>query len=423
MSKKSLVASSASLALASLVGAAALPAVAGDQFLSADGFYGDVRYRFENVDQSGKMDADASTVRTKLGFKTGVASGFQGLIEVENNSRVASGNYNDTHNGKDGYATVADPADATELNQLWVSYAGIEDTLIRVGRQAINLNNQRFVGTVGWRQNDQTFDSVLITNSSIENLSLAYAEIKQVNRVFGNDVADGEFRGTTRAANATYKVSDALTATAHGLWIDVDHAPAASTKTYGLRLTGSAALNDDWTLAYEAEYAEQSDYADNTASYDVSYYHVAPALKWNTLTLQVGMESLEGNTTKATAFQTKLATGHKFNGWADMFLGTPVDGLEDTYAKVAYVVKGQGNLLDNTKLVAVYHEFDAENTSASYGSEWDLLIAHPISTANLPGIKGASVALKYADYKADDLSAFTGNVDTKKLWLTTQFKF
>jgi len=417
MSKKSLVASSASLALASLVGAAALPAVAGDQFLSADGFYGDVRYRFENVEQDGiANDAEASTLRTRLGFKTGVASGFQGLVEVENVSRVGSDNYDDKHNGQTAYPVVVDAADGTEVNQLWVSYTGIQDTLIRVGRQGINLDNQRFVGTVGFRQNDQTFDSVLITNSSIENLSLAFAEVKQVNTIHGDDVAAGELDTTTRVINAKYKVSDSLSVTGYGLWIDLDDAATLSSETYGVRVTGSTPLNDEWKLAYEAEFAEQSDYENNPASYDVSYYHLAPALKWKSLTLQVGLESLEGN--GSNAFQTPLATGHKFNGWADKFLSTPVNGLEDMYAKVAYVIKGQNNLLDNTKLVAVYHEFDAENTGASYGDELDLLIAHPISTANLPGIKGASVSLKYADYNADSHS-----VDTTKWWLTTQFKF
>jgi len=417
MSKKSLVASSASLALASFVGAAALPAVAGDQFLSADGFYGDVRYRFENVEQDGiANDAEASTLRTRLGFKTGVASGFQGLVEVENVSRVGSDNYDDKHNGQTAYPVVVDAADGTEVNQLWVSYTGIQDTLIRVGRQGINLDNQRFVGTVGFRQNDQTFDSVLITNSSIENLSLAFAEVKQVNTIHGDDVAAGELDTTTRVINAKYKVSDSLSVTGYGLWIDLDDAATLSSETYGVRVTGSTPLNDEWKLAYEAEFAEQSDYENNPASYDVSYYHLAPALKWKSLTLQVGLESLEGN--GSNAFQTPLATGHKFNGWADKFLSTPVNGLEDMYAKVAYVIKGQNNLLDNTKLVAVYHEFDAENTGASYGDELDLLIAHPISTANLPGIKGASVSLKYADYNADSHS-----VDTTKWWLTTQFKF
>ena len=153
----------------------------------------------------------------------------------------------------------------------------------------------------------------------------------------------------------------------------------------------------------------------------MSYYHLAPALKWKTLTLQIGLESLEGNGTNA--FQTPLATGHAFNGWADKFLTTPANGLEDLYAKVAYVVKGQNNLLDNTKLVAVYHQFDAENGGASYGDELDLLIERPINTANLPGIKTASIALKYADYKADDLSAFAGNLDTQKWWLSTQLNF
>jgi len=417
MSKKSLITGTASLALASLVTAAAMPAM-------ADGFYGDVRYRYENVDQDGiANDADASTIRTKLGYKSDVFSGFQWLAEGENTSRVFSDNYNDTNNGKTMYPVVADPQGGIEVNQLWVSYAGIPDTLVKAGRQGINLNNQRFVGTVGWRQNDQTFDSVLITNSSVDNLSLAFTQISKVNRIFGDDSPKGELDGTTRAANAIYKVSDSLSVTGYGLWIDLDDMAlyGLSSKTYGVRVTGNTAVNDDWKLVYEAEFAEQSDYGDNPANYNVSYFHVSPALKWKSLTLQVGFESLEGNGSQA--FQTPLATGHKFNGWADKFLGTPDYGLEDLYAKVAYVIKGQNNLLDNTKLVAVYHEFDSESGSMSYGNELDLVIAHPLSTGNLPFLKNGSVSLKYADFNSDGSGAFSGDADTTKWWLTTQYKF
>jgi hypothetical protein len=36
----------------------------------------------------------------------------------------------------------------------------------------ITLDNQRFIGNKGWRQMQQTFDSVVIRNQSIKNLTL-----------------------------------------------------------------------------------------------------------------------------------------------------------------------------------------------------------------------------------------------------------
>ena len=50
--------------------------------------------------------------------------------------------YNSTLNGKTGYSKIADPY-VNELDQLWLSYAGIPDTLIKGGRQVIKLDDDR----------------------------------------------------------------------------------------------------------------------------------------------------------------------------------------------------------------------------------------------------------------------------------------
>jgi len=419
MSKKSIIASSATLALASLVGAAAAQA----EFLPSDGFYADVRIRHENVeDDANAKDANANTIRTKFGYKSGVSNGFQFLVEGEDVASIGSTKFNDTLNGKGGamgYPVVADPV-GTELNQAWVSYSGFSDTLIRVGRQGINLDNQRFVGTVGWRQNDQNYDSVLISNSSIDNLTLSVVHVDKVRRIFGEDSPAGEIETNTNLVNATYKVSDSLKVTGYGYFLDHDDMAffGLSSKTIGVRVTGNTQLNDGLKLAYEVEYAEQDDYKDNPTSYDATYYHIAPTLKGNGWALGVGYESLEGDGT--SSFKTPLATLHKFNGWADKFLVTPAGGLEDTYVKAVYKVSGQNNILDGTKIVAMYHDFDAEDSSVSYGDELDIAISHPLNVANIGFIKGASIALKYADFDADSSGGLT---DAQKLWVTTQFKF
>jgi Alginate export len=428
MSKKSIIASSATLALASLVGAAAAQA----EFLPSDGFYADVRIRHENVDQDGiAKDANANTIRTNFGYKSGISNGFQFLVEGQDVASIGSTKFNNTTNGKGMYPVVADPV-GTELNQAWVAYSGFSDTVIKVGRQGINLDNQRFIGTVGWRQNDQNYDSVVITNSSIDNLSLIAVHVDKVRRIFGeDDVAKGEIDTNTNIINGTYKVSDSLSVTGYGYFLDHDDMAfyGLSSKTYGVRVTGNTPLNDDWKFVYVAEAAEQSDYKDYTktvgaitsTSYDATYYHIAPAIQGKGWTLGIGFESLEGD--GVSSFQTPLATLHAQNGWADKFLTTPAGGLEDSYVKAVYKVKGQDNILDGTKIVAVYHEFDAENSGTSYGDELDIVISHPLNVGNIGFLKSGSIALKYADYNSDGNAAFKGDVDTQKLWVTTKFKF
>ncbi len=389
-----------------------------DNFLPSSGFYVDARYRFEHVEQGNRFkNANASTLRTKIGYKTGNAYDFQGLIEFENIGNIGSEDYNNTVNGNATFPIVADP-DGTELNQLWLSYAGIPDTTIKAGRIGINIDNQRFFGTVGWRQNDQTFDSVVITNNSIPNLNLLYSHVRNVNRINGNDHALGDLDTETHVANASYKVADWLTVTGYGYWWDIDQSQVLSSKTYGLRLTGSTPINEDWKFFYEVEGAEQDDHAGNPNSYDATYYHLSPGVKWKNWVFQAGYESLEGNGT--TSFNTPLATLHKFNGWTDQFLNMHLlpNGLEDMYGKVVYKFDGVHPWIDSTKFVGVYHDFEAERGGADYGDEWNLQLSRPLKLDNIGWSESSSIALKYAAYDADNFST-----DTEKWWISFQVKF
>lgn len=409
--------------LLALMLACATPAFANeaeDSLIKKGAFYGDIRYRYETVNQDGPApvtkDATASTIRARLGFKTGIYRDFQALFETDLIGRLGNENYNDGKNGKTQFPVIADPATA-ELNQFWLSWAGLPQTNIKAGRQVINLDNQRFIGSVGWRQNDQTFDAASIENKSIENLALSYTYARTVNRVFGHEHPQGDWDGNTHLAHAVYAFAPWLNVAGYGYWLDFDIAPASSNKTYGLRVNGDVPVNDVWTFFYEAEAARQRDNGNNPASYSESYYHVAPGIKGRSWTFQLGYEELGGD--GANAFQTPLATLHAFNGWADKFLTTPATGLEDAYGKVSYKISGLNEWLDDTTLTAVYHDFSGDS-SADYGSELDLSIGRSFELPNAgQPFKAVDVLFKYADYEADD-APFT---DTQKAWIQVGIKF
>ncbi len=119
---------------------------------------GDIRYRYEFVDQDNSLNnARASTIRTRLGYRTGEYQGFEAFLEAENVTAVGNENYNSTINGNTKRSVVADPTE-TEINQAYLRYKGFENTSLTYGRQRIALDNHRFIGNVGWRQNEQTFD-------------------------------------------------------------------------------------------------------------------------------------------------------------------------------------------------------------------------------------------------------------------------
>ena len=156
-------------------------------------YWADVRYRYEYVDQDGIANgADASTFRVRLGASYSPIDKLSFLAELEANTPLGGEDYNSTTNGKTTYPVVADP-DSTELNRAQVTFTGIPNTAVTFGRQRIILDNARFIGNVGWRQNEQTFDSLLVTNNSINDFTLKAGYIWNVHRIFGSQSDNRKF--------------------------------------------------------------------------------------------------------------------------------------------------------------------------------------------------------------------------------------
>ncbi len=371
--------------------------------------WADVRYRYEMVDQDGiTEEAFASVLRTRIGYKTGVWNGFQVAGEAENIKALGADHYNSTTNGKTQFPVVSDPED-TLLNQLYISYQGLPKTNITVGRQRIVLDNHRFIGDVGWRQNDQTFDAASISSQFIDKASIYYAYLRKVNRITGPSATNGAYESDSHIVNVSYEFAPELKVTAYDYALDFDDAISSSSNSYGVRATGKYAVNSDLSLIYAGEFAHQVDYGSNTANYDENYYLIEPGVTWNGFTGKLGYEVLEGDGT--SAFQTPLATLHAFNGWADKFLTTPANGLEDRYVSLGYKVPFGDKLVKGTDFVVAYHDYQSENTNSDYGTEWNASIQQTF-------YDHFTLGLKYADYNADTL-----NTDTTKVIATVQIKY
>ncbi|MBP8185004.1 MAG: alginate export family protein [Pseudomonas sp.] len=393
----------------------------------------DARYRYEYVDQNavrGKTElkqADAQTLRTRLGFQTGKWYGLSSLIEADNVARVGSESFNSSRNGQKEYSVVADP-DGTEINQALLRYDHKLGSAV-AGRQRINLDNQRFIGSVAWRQNEQTYDGGLLQFKPISGLTLTAAYIDQINTIWGpengkyaNKTNPANIDGHSKLFNAQYVVMPELTVTGYSYLLDLDNiatnAASAegtlSSQTSGLRLNGAIS-----GVSYAVEYAQQSDYGDNPNDLDSNYYLAELGYTVATVGLKAGYEVLGGSDDGSSkvnnsnlAFQTPLATKHAFQGWADVFLTTPTDGIEDMY------LGATAPLLGGT-VQAVYHDYSARENSSNYGEELNLSYGHPI-----PGVKGLVALAKYAHYDSADnsISSFS-NVDTQKFWLQLQYTY
>ena len=358
-------------ALAVLAGLIALapPALAGD---SGKLIFNN-RLRSETVDQDGfARDAEALTTRLQLGWQSPQWGKFR--VQIMGEATYALGEtYNSTVNGKTAYPTVADP-ETDELSRLNVTYNGLPKTEITAGRQTIVLDNARFIGDVGFRQTEQTFDGVKAVTTAVPGVTLTYAWAGQVNRVFGHKSPQGQWDGNVHILNAAVKTPlGALSL--YDYVLDFDNAPSASTGTYGARLTGGARVSARLVYTYAAEWARQSDNGRNPMNFSVDYAAVSGGLTCGPLSASLAFERLgSGN---GVAFQTPLATLHAFQGWADVFLTTPVNGIDDTYAGIGWTLSPMGGI-KSVKLTAVYHDYRAARGGARYGSEWDAGVSIPL---------------------------------------------
>jgi hypothetical protein len=146
--------------------------------------------------------------------------------------------------------------------------------------------------------------------------------------------------------------------------IDNQDVAVASNRSAGLRWTGTSKVSGK-ALTYTLEYAHQVDAHDQPVNYSANYYHVDLALELRKVTPSIGYESLGGDRNRfGAAFQTPLATLHGFNGWADKFTITPAAGVNDLFLGLK---GGFGAWSWNL----VFHDFDAESGSESYGKELD----------------------------------------------------
>jgi len=362
-----------------------------------------LRYRTEFVDQdSFADDAWASTLRTLLGYETAPWHGFTAMLEFENVTAIGDDNYNSTTNGELTRPVVADP-EGTEVNQVWLQRTFWEDVTARLGRQRITLDNHRFIGNVGWRQNEQTYDAFTLTKTFEGGPKLFYGFLDNVNRVFGEESPIGDGPMESHLLNASYDIERVGKLTGYWYLIDLDRSSESqlSTSTFGARLAGEVGLSDDVDLLYVLEAARQNDVGDNPNSVDEGYYLGELGAGFERVTVKVGYEVLEGDGT--AAFATPLATLHAFNGWADKFLATPPDGLEDLYFTC-------GTDVGKANLSAAYHDFSAQSGGSDYGSEVDLSCSYPVSDKLMAG-------LKYANYMEDGFSD-----DTQKVWVWLSIK-
>ncbi|MCC7268404.1 MAG: hypothetical protein IT546_13855 [Caulobacteraceae bacterium] len=377
---------------------------------AADGLPGkiglDMRLRAETVEQDGFGEtAQAVTLRARLGYETPEWNGFAALVEGEAVAALAD-DYNSSTNGKLRHPLVTDP-ETVELNRLQLSWTGTAGQAV-AGRQRLVLGAGRFVGNVGFRQNEQTFDAVKGVLRPAKEVTLTYAYLDRVHRVFGDDHPQGDWDSDTHLLQADAS-TPAGQLSIYGYLMAFETAPAQSNATWGARLSGARPLREAVSLTYEAEYARQTGYRNSPADFDLSYAAFCLGLKGPRAWASLGAERLDGDGRRG--FATPLATLHAFQGWADVFLTTPPGGVRDLNLRAgASVPVGPRSV--PLRMQAAAHDFASDDGAIRYGRELDLLVGAPLS-------KRVNAELKAALFDG----ARPAFADRTKVWLTLEFKY
>lgn len=331
-----------------------------------------LRPRYLYAKQANKPEtAGAYDMRLLLGYKTAPIGDFQytgqlvsvGWLEPKHAS-------NDPANFASRYPLVADP-DKSDVNLLHADYIGVPETRIRLGRQAISLDNERFISTADVRQMPQVFDAISMRNTSIPDTELFAAHAWHLRSYIGNRV-----RTSTTLLNARVQTENGMTAAAYAYLQDQPQIGITtgfsnnSNRITGARIEGNTPESNGLRWYYTSEAAIQRPYAEGDQRIRAVYYRLALGPSWKSYSTQINYEVL-GSNHGLYGFQMPLSY-NTFQGWAYRFFTTPTTGIRDLNLSFAARI-------ESVDLALKRHWFKADFGGASHGTEWNFSIGYPFS--------------------------------------------
>lgn len=378
-------------ALSVMVLAGAADAEEADNFLDAvtgGNLLLEARPRIELLDQAGLAEAEAFTLRTRLGWRTQTWRGVSGLIEFEDVHHLG-GHFNDGVPPTEPYASIPDPQ-GTELNRLQLAWRPNEYLTGTIGRQTIEFDDKRFVDASNSRQDARTLDA-LRADLSAGGLHATYAYVDQIN----NTTADyNDWRGVTHLFNVSQEFSPHLKVTAFRYAFDFDTPVAInqSSRFLGVRASGRIDAADT-RLDYAASYVNQQDYASSPFSFDLDYWQASLSARRGAWFGRLWYESLEGDGLRG--FFAPIGSSNNFQGWAGAFASKPADGVNDFNVTISYMPEWAPNFLADLEFMGRWYAFEAERTGADFGREVDLSVSGRFT-------ERVGFAVEYGDYEAGD---------------------
>jgi len=349
--------------------------------------YGHLRARGELVDTDASESAGrAGTTQLRVGVKANNVLDVEGLSATFEANHVDAwiDEYNDGSGNKDGYATILDP-ELTTLTQGFLQYDR-DYYSVKLGDQLIMLDDHRFFGNVGWRQTPQSFSALTTEIRPNDKTTIFLGFGNKRYTILGEEQ---DYRNGLGLININYKPNDKTSVSPFVYMIQDTH------DTYGITAKGWLPIDEHSKVGALVTYATQGEASlgDNPTDIDADFLRVKAYYKKKGLKLFVETTQYGADTTNDTSFTTPFATLHKFDGWADQFVGIASSGAEDglnsTKIGTSYKTKHLG------KLYLAYLLYESNEGGNDYGNEINISHGYHLT-------KHTHILSKVALYNASD---------------------
>ena len=371
-------------------------------------FGGEFRPRYADL-QEGDEPGKSASVLLRGNVKSQWTEKLSTLVEIDYVANAYEDDYSNglNMNGKPLFPDVP----GEDLNQLWLRYE-FDFASVLAGRQDINLDDQRFVSTVGFWQNEQTFDALRMDKPMLSASSFMYGYVGNVNRIQGEDADEdrpvnkttnqprppnllGDHKQDTHLLRLEINEWDFTQWVVYAYFIDNKDLPEWSNNTFGTRYEVTV-QPDALRYHVEAELARQQ----RTELTQASGEGDKPANNYAKLYLSAAYSSFEvgvryeylGSQQVAgseAAIITPMGSLQEFQGWADGL--NPIHGvrgIEDSSLKIKW-------RHHPWKFDLRYHQFNDTESSISYGNEIDLDVSFDVAKAH-------EIHFRFGDFQVDE---------------------
>jgi hypothetical protein len=368
----------------------------------------ELRPRWNRIAETDKPElTEVGTVRAVAGWRSAPWRGWRLTLEAIHTDHFGGTKLND-----DGalifeseYPLLPDPR-YTGANQAHLEYAGIEGLQLKLGRQLVRMDNQRWVSDNDFRQIPQLFDGLAATYTGFAGTRLTAARFARVR------TTSGETQSLKLTLlNAAWNPAPGHAVAAYGYFHDQAENGAftgfadSSYRVAGARAEGAFPLAGSFELPYLVEAASQRPYAAGDARVRANYWRAGGGVATREATLRFDYE-VKGSNGGEYGLQMPLTDFYSFNGWTLHFFNTPAEGLRDRWMTARYV-------LGPATLFGEVHRFRSDFGRLDFGRELDVGVTYEL-------LPNALLRLQHARYDAG-----TGQVapDIRKTWLTLIYTY